>query len=865
MTRRQTDATEFEPRYPAVTRIESTPQMAANIYRTTERNLRIVRERLRRPLTLAEKTLLGHLDDPERQELMPGRSYLLLRPDRVVFQDVLGQTGMLQFMQSRRERVAVPTTIHCDHLIQARQEAQRDLRESLDENAEVYSFLRRAAAKYHAGFWAPGAGIIHQVVLENYAFPGELIIGTDSHTPNAGGLGACAVGVGGADAVEVIAGLCWELLYPRRIAVYLTGQLNGWAAPKDVILAVAGSLTVSGATNAIVEYIGPGARTLSATGKATIANMGAEIGATTSLFPADEHMSVYLRATHRAELAAAYAGCRHLLEPDEEVESDPESHYDRVLRVDLTTLEPQVSGPHSPDRVRPLSRLASEVSDLNNGFPRNIAATLVGSCTNSSYEDMARAADVAEQARAHGLHAAVPYFVTPGSDQVRATIERDGQLSSLEHIGATVLANACGPCIGQWRRADDSEGPNAIVTSYNRNFPARNDGRRNTMNFIASPEIATALALAGRLDFNPMTDTLLGANGKAFVLQPPQRAPEVPAGDFEQRRQRYVEPPEDGRDIDLEIDPASERIQLMRPWPAWNGSDFTHMPILIQARGKTTTDHISPAGPWLRYRGHLERFSENLLMGAVNAHSGETGRTRNVLTAAESEPVATVARDYRTKGVQWVIVGDTNYGEGSSREHAALCPRLLGGVAVIARSFARIHESNLKKQGLLALTFARGSDYDRLRENDRISLLGLGALAAGKPVECRVEHADGTVETLSLTHTFSESQLRWFRAGSALNLLHVYSAVPTLPFLEAPVTDDMQAELERLRAENERLKKSGRSGLAMKVSEKGALSVYGMGRFPVTLYKEQWLRLLAMGDDIKAFVEANQDRLKSKE
>jgi aconitate hydratase len=754
-----------------VTTIESTPEMAANIYRNTERNLRIVRQRLCRPLTLSEKTLLGHLDDPDRQELIPCRSYLLLRPDRVVFQDVLGQTGMLQFMQSRRERVAVPTTIHCDHLIQARREGQQDLRESLDENAEVYSFLRRAAAKFHAGFWGPGAGIIHQVVLENYAFPGELIIGTDSHTPNAGGLGACAVGVGGADAVEVIAGLSWELLYPQRIAVYLTGRLNGWTAPKDVILAVAGSLTVAGATNAIVEYIGPGARSISATGKATIANMGAEIGATTSLFPADERMATYLRATHRAELAAVFASYRHLLEPDAEVESDPESHYDRVLRLDLTSLEPHISGPHSPDRVRPLSRLATEVADPGNGFPRNISAALVGSCTNSSYEDMARAADVAEQARGHGVRTAVPYFVTPGSDQIRATIERDGQLTLLEDIGATVLANACGPCIGQWRRADATTEANAIVTSYNRNFPARNDGRKGTMNFIASPEIATALAIAGRLDFNPMTDTLVGADGQPFALEPPQPAPEVPAGDFELRRQRYIEPPTDGRHIDLAIDPASERIQLMSPWPAWNGSDFTHMPLLIKTRGKTTTDHISPAGPWLRYRGHLERFSENLLTGAINAHTGETGKTRNVLTGLESQPVAAVARDYRAKGVQWVIVGDTNYGEGSSREHAALCPRLLGGVAVIARSFARIHESNLKKQGLLALTFALGSDYDRIREDDRISLLGLETLAAAKPVECHLEHSDGTAETLWLTHSFSETQLRWFRAGSALNLV----------------------------------------------------------------------------------------------
>jgi aconitate hydratase len=752
--------------------VESTAEMAAGIYQATERRLEIVRRRLRRPLTLAEKALFGHLADPQHQDLVPGRSYLLLRPDRVIFQDVLAQTGMLQFMQSRRERVAVPTTIHCDHLIQARHEAGQDLRESLAEHAEVYEFLRRVAAKYAVGFWAPGAGIIHQVVLENYAFPGKLIIGTDSHTPNAGGLGSCAVGVGGADAVEVIAGLPWELLYPKRIAVYLTGRLSGWTAPKDIILAVAAKLTVSGATNGIVEYIGPGARSISATGKATITNMGAEIGATTSMFPADEHMAAYLKATHRGGLVPFLEQYRHLLEPDSEVEQDPEEHYDLVLRLNLSTLEPHIAGPHSPDRSRPISTLAAEVADSRNAFPETISAALVGSCTNSSYEDMSRAADVADQARAHGLKAAVPYLVTPGSEQVHATIERDGQLSSLNGIGATVLANACGPCIGQWRRSTiPAELPNAIVTSYNRNFPARNDGRRSTMNFITSPEIATAFAIAGRLDFNPLTDTLTGQNGEAFMLEPPKPAPPVPPRDFESRRERYVAPPEDGRGAELAVNPASERIQLMQPWPAWDGRDFLDMPILIKTQGKTTTDQISPAGSWLRYRGHLERFSENLLLGAINSYTGEVGKTRHALTGQPGQPIAAVARDYRSKGVRWVIVGDANYGEGSSREHAALCPRLLGGAAVIARSFARIHESNLKKQGLLALTFADKADYERIRGDDRISLLGLQELAADKSVECRLMHSDGTTETLQLNHSFSASQLKWFRAGSALNLL----------------------------------------------------------------------------------------------
>jgi aconitate hydratase A / 2-methylisocitrate dehydratase len=755
-----------------MTSIESTPEMAAGIYRAMERRLDIVRRRLRRPLTLAEKVLLGHLDDPEQQELAPGKSYLLLRPDRVVFQDLLGQTGILQFMQSRREHVAIPTSIHCDHLIQARHAARQDLEESLGENAEVYEFLRRAAAKYHAGFWGPGAGIMHQVVLENYAFPGELIIGTDSHTPNGGGLGACAVGVGGADAVEAIAGLPWELLYPKRIAIYLTGRLNGWTAPKDVIVAVAGMLTVSGGTNAIVEYIGPGARTISATGKATIANMGAEIGATTSMFPADEHMATYLRATHRADLAPFIQRYKHLLEPDPETEQAPEAHYDRVLRLDLSTLEPHVAGPYSPDRVRPLSKLAAEVAAAESDFPSHISAALIGSCTNSSYEDMSRAADVAEQARARGVKAAVPYMVTPGSEQVRSTIERDGQLQSLQDVGAAVLANACGPCVGQWRRTDISEEtPNAIVTSYNRNFAGRNDGRRSTMNFLASPEIVTAFAIAGRLDFNPLKDSLTDANGRSFMLQPPKPAPEVPAQDFEDRREHYIPPPPDDRPIDLTVDPASERLQLIKPWAAWDGNDFLDMPVLIKTRGKTTTDHISPTGIWLRYRGHLERFSENLLLGATNAATGEVGKTSNVVTGASGQPIAAVARDYRSRGIRWVIVGDANYGEGSSREHAALSPRLLGGAAVIARSFARIHESNLKKQGLLALTFSHADDYERIRADDRLSLLGLRELAAGKPVKCRLVHSDGTQEVLELKHSYSERQLAWFRAGSALNTI----------------------------------------------------------------------------------------------
>ena len=753
--------------------IESTPEIAAKVYETIEQNLEVVRRRLNRPLTLADKVLLGHLDDPENQEMIPGESYLNVRPDRVILQDVLGQTGMLQFMQTQRESVAVPTTIHCDHLIQARVEGAADLRESLDENSEVYNFLRSAAAKFGAGFWGPGGGIIHQVALENYAFPGSLMIGTDSHTPNGGGLGSCSVGVGGADAVEVMAGLPWEVLYPRHIAVYLTGEMSGWTAPKDIILYVAGELTVSGGTNAIVEYIGPGARTISATGKATITNMGAEIGATTSMFPYDDHMGAYLKATHRGDIVPHAEANKHLLEPDPEVEANPEAHYERVIRLDLSTLEPHMVGPHSPDRARPISQLAAEVADSSNQFVDAISTALIGSCTNSSYEDMSRAADVAEQAKARGVATAVPFMVTPGSEQVRATIERDGQMASLLDINGTVLANACGPCIGQWRRSNEANSqPNTIVTSYNRNFPRRNDGTPTTMNFIASPEIVTAMAIAGTLSFNPLTDTLKDSEGNEFMFEPPCAAPEVPEQNFASGASVYEPPPADSSDIELAVDPNSERIQLMKPWPAWEGNDFTDMPVLMKTQGKTTTDHISPAGPWLRYRGHLDKFSDNMFMGATNAYTGDAGTGKNILTGEEGRAISATARNYQSQGVKWVVVGDDNYGEGSSREHAALSPRLLGGTAVIARSFARIHESNLKKQGLLALTFQDTADYDKIREDDRISLVGLADLAPGKPVDCIVSHSDGTTETLHLNHTFGESQLEWFRLGSALNLFH---------------------------------------------------------------------------------------------
>ena len=752
--------------------IESTPEFAAQTYEQMAERLQVIRQRLNRPLSLAEKVLLSHLDDPENQEIVPGETYIRVRPDRVILQDVLGQTAMLQFMQTLRDTVAVPTTVHCDHLIQAREEGVQDLRESLAENDEVYGFLRSVSARYGVGFWEPGAGIIHQVNLENYAFPGQVIIGTDSHTPNAGGLGACSVGVGGADAVEVMAGLPWDVLMPKRIGVVLTGKMSGWTAPKDVILKLAGLLTVSGGTNNIIEYLGPGARSFSCTGKATITNMGAELGATTSMFPYDKSMADYLRATNRPWLAEAADKYVDMLQADPEVEADPDSYFDKVVRIDLSTLEPHVVGPHSPDRARPISEMAAEIADSDNEFVDSISAALIGSCTNSSYEDMSRAADVAEQAATHGLKSVVPFMVTPGSEQVRATIERDGQIDSLHKIESTVLANACGPCIGQWRRAREATMPNTIVTSYNRNFPRRNDGQPTTMNFIASPEIVTAYAIAGSLSFNPMTDELTAPGGETFMLEPPAVAPAVPAQAFDRGDTNYVAPPEDGSDIKVAVAPDSQRLQIMEPWPAWDGEDIERVPVLLKVSGKCTTDHISPAGPWLSLRGHLDKFSDNMFMGATNAYTGEAGKTKNLETGEEGGAVSKVARDYNARGLKWVVIGDDNYGEGSSREHAALSPRLLNGAAVISRSFARIHETNLKKQGLLALTFSDPADYDRIQEDDRISIVELSELAPGKPVNAILHHSDGSEEELSLNHSFAEEQLKWFHVGSALNLFH---------------------------------------------------------------------------------------------
>ena len=748
--------------------VDSTPQFVEEAYKKMERNLEIVRSRYNRPLTLAEKLLLGHLDDATGAELDPGESYIMLNPDRVAHQDVTGQMAILQFMQSGRSEVAVPTTVHCDHLIQARVGASSDLQDALNESSEVYQFLESSCRKYGMGFWKPGSGIIHQVNLENYAFPGCLVIGTDSHTPNAGGLGSLAIGVGGADAADVMAGLPWEGKYPTLIGVHLTGEMSGWTAPKDVIIYLAGVLTVAGGTNAIIEYFGPGVESISCTGKATITNMGAELGATGDVFPFDNRMATYLKATGRPELAEIAEKYKHLLTADPEVEKDPGQYYDRIVEINLSKLEPHITGPHSPDRARPISALAKEAKE--EGFPDVVSAALVGSCTNSSYEDMSRCADLARQAKDHGLNSAAKFMITPGSEQVRATIARDGQQQALEDIGGMVLANACGPCIGQWRRDEMPEGePNSIVTSYNRNFPKRNDANSGTMNFIASPELAVAMGLGGSLSFNPLTDTLTGADGKEFMLEAPKPAPEVPANGFDSGQATYIAPPEDGSDVNVNVDPNSTRLQILDPWPAWDGQDFTDMPVLVKASGKCTTDHISPAGAWLRFRGHLDNLSDNMFLGAVNAFTDDPGTGLNQLSGEQIQPIPEIAREYKAQGMQWIAIGDTNYGEGSSREHAAMSPRMLGAAAVVTRSFARIHEANLKKQGVLPLTFEDPGDYDRIRADDRLSIIGLNSLTPGQPLVCVVSHDDGEEERINLRHTMNPGQIDWFKAGSAMN------------------------------------------------------------------------------------------------
>jgi aconitate hydratase len=751
-------------------RIETTPELVRDAYARLERNLEILRRRLGRPLTCAEKILLGHLDDPAAQELEPGHSYLALRPDRIAMQDATAQMALLQFISSGREETAVPTTVHCDHLIQAHQGAARDMDTARITNREVYDFLRSASARYGIGFWGPGAGIIHQVVLEKYAFPGGLMIGTDSHTPNAGGLGMFACGVGGADAVDVMADFPWEVLYPHLVGVRLTGRLQGWTAPKDVILYVCSRLTVQGGTNRVLEYFGPGTASISCTGKATITNMGAELGATTSIFPYDARMATYLKATEREALADLANEHPALLRSDPEVERSPERFFDEIVEVDLSRLEPHVVGPHTPDLARPVSRMAADVEE--HGYPDRLSSALIGSCTNSSYEDLSRAADVARQAAAHGARARTQLWCTPGSEQIHQTIRRDGQLADLEAIGATVLANACGPCIGQWKRDDVAQGEqNSIINSFNRNFPRRNDGNPATLAFIASPEVVVAYALAGRLSFDPLRDALEGEGGERFQLAPPEPAPEIPRDGFVTSNEGYLAPPADRSRVRVEVAQGSERLQLLEPFPAWNGRDFEQLPLLLKAAGKCTTDHISPAGPWLRFRGHLDRISDNLFSGAVNAFTQKAGEGKDQLSGEPGVPFAKIARHYKAEGLRWAVVGDANYGEGSSREHAAMSPRLLGCAVVVARSFARIHESNLKKQGILALTFEDPGAYEKIREGDRVSVLGLSRLAPGRPLELVFHHENGSEDRVGATHTLSAEQIEWFRAGSALNVL----------------------------------------------------------------------------------------------
>lgn len=730
------------------------------------------RKRFGRGLTLAEKILTSHLDHWDASEKHPkrGESYALLRPDRVAMQDATAQMAVLQFMQAKLKTVAVPSTIHCDHLILARVGADKDMESALSENAEVYNFLRTAAEKHGIGFWKPGSGIIHQVVLENYAFPGGMMIGTDSHTPNAGGLGMVAIGVGGADAVDVMAGEPWGVRWPKLIGVRLTGKLNGWTAPKDVILKLAGILTVAGGTGAIIEYFGPGTASISCTGKGTITNMGAEIGATTSLFPFDDRMAKYLRATKREDIAALAEEFREHLVADPEVEKDYKNYFDQIVEIDLDTLEPYVVGPHTPDLARPISALAKEVDEK--GYPEHLKYALIGSCTNSSYEDMGRAAHVANQAGEHGVKADIGFLISPGSEQIYKTIGRDGQLKTLETIGGTVLANACGPCIGQWKREDITPGErNSIITSFNRNFQKRNDGNAETLAFIGSPEIVTAFALAGSLKFNPLTDSLTGTDGKEFKLTAPT-AQELPEKGFIADEEGFIPPAKDGDQVVVDVKPTSERLQLLEPFEAWDGKDYENLPVLMKALGKCTTDHISAAGPWLRYRGHIDRISDNMFIGATNAFSKEIGSGLDVLSG-ERKAYPAVARHYKSENLGWVAVGDNNYGEGSSREHAAMSPRFLNCKAVVVKSFARIHETNLKKQGILPFTFVKPEDYDKIGETDRIGFSDLMNLAPGKIVEMKIRHADGTEDKIEVKHTMTEEHIGWFKAGSALNLIRL--------------------------------------------------------------------------------------------
>lgn len=743
--------------------------MIKKVYADFENRVNEARAFMGRPLTYSEKILCSHLFAEQKPDAFKrGETYVDFAPDRVAMQDATAQMALLQFMQAGKPQVAVPSTVHADHLIQAKVGADKDLQEAENKNNEVYQFLQSVSNKYGIGFWKPGAGIIHQVVLENYAFPGGMMIGTDSHTPNAGGLGMVAIGVGGADAVDVMAGMPWELKFPKMIGIKLTGKLSGWTAPKDVILKVAGILTVKGGTGAIVEYFGEGAEALSCTGKGTICNMGAEIGATTSIFAYDDNMSQYLRSTDRADLAEEADKIKHVLRADKEVYENPEQYYDQVIEINLSELEPHLNGPFSPDIATPISKMR-EVAEKN-GWPTKVEVGLIGSCTNSSYEDISRAASVAKQAKEKNLKVAAEYTITPGSEQVRYTVERDGYLDTFDQIGGKVFANACGPCIGQWaREGAEKQEKNTIVHSFNRNFSKRADGNPNTYAFVASPELVTALAIAGDLTFDPRTDKLKNENDEEVLLDEPQGF-ELPPRGFDVDDPGYVAPAEDGSKVQVKVSPESDRLQLLEAFPAWDGDNVYGVKLLIKAYGKCTTDHISMAGPWLKYRGHLDNIANNTLIGAVNAYNMETNKVKNQLNGEYMEVPAS-ARAYKKAGVKTIIVGDNNYGEGSSREHAAMQPRHLGVMAVLVKSFARIHETNLKKQGMLALTFANEADYDKIQEDDTFNFVDLQDFEPAKPLTIEVVHADGSKDIVMANHTYNEGQIAWFKAGSALNLI----------------------------------------------------------------------------------------------
>ena len=742
--------------------------MIQKIYAGFKNKVENARRVVGRPLTHAEKILYAHLWEPATRELQRGKEFADFGPDRVAMQDATAQMALLQFMHAGRKSTAVPATAHCDHLIVAQTGSKEDLDRAIDENREVYDFIESISRKYGVGFWKPGAGIIHQVILENYAFPGGMMIGSDSHTPNAGGLGMIAIGVGGADVVDVMAGMPWELKWPKLIGIKLTGRLSGWTSPKDVILKVAGILTVKGGTGAIIEYFGEGADSISCTGKATICNMGAEVGATTSLFAYDEKMAAYLRKSDRRDVAGLSKYLADELKADDEVYENPEKYFDQIIEINLSELEMHINGPFTPDLAWPVSKMKDAVKE--NNYPDKISVALIGSCTNSSYEDIDRSANIARQALAKGLKAKVQFTITPGSEQVRATIQRDGQLQSLTAFGGMVLANACGPCIGMWKRLDTKTGErNTIVTSFNRNFAKRNDNNPETLAFVASSELVTALAISGSLSFNPATDYLVNEKGEQVKLDPPY-GDELPSHVFEKDTEGFIAPSKDGYKTKVIIDPKSERLQFMEPFKPWDKKDFVNLPLLLKVKGKCTTDHISPAGAWLRFRGHLDNISKNLFIGAINAFTNKPGEAKNQFTG-EYKQVHEVARDYKAKGFGWIVIGDENYGEGSSREHAAMEPRFLGGKAIITKSFARIHETNLKKQGMLPLTFASPNDYDKIQEDDKLSLVGLNEFAPEKQLKLIVKHSDGTVEEIWLNHSFNAGQIEWFKAGGALNLI----------------------------------------------------------------------------------------------